>query len=146
MNNGSSLDVLILVLAALSAYRLSVLIAEDLISEPLREFWQRRWPVADFFYPESKVVTQDATQLTGYARAWPFKREVIYIDGFWRNAKVYRTGSLIECFYCVSVWVAFGITVATYESMGLPYDWQFVLNFLGIAAGAEIINNVFSRE
>ena len=146
MSNGNSLDVLILVLAALSTYRLSVLIATDLIMEPVREAWQRRWPVADFFYPDNAVEAEDLTQLTGKARAWPFKRDVVYTEGFWRNVKEYRTGALIECFYCVSVWVAFGITVATYESMNLGYDWQFVLNFLGIAAGAEIINNVFSRE
>ena len=146
MKNGTTLDVLILVLAALSTYRLSVLIATDLIMEPVREFWQRRWPTSDFVYPENKVDAADLTQLTGHARAWPFKREVIFTDGEWGSVNEYRMGYLIECFYCVSVWVAFGITVATYESMNLGYDWQFVLNFLGIAAGAEIINNVFSRE
>jgi len=139
-------NILILVLAMMATYRLAALVSTDLIAEPLREFWQRRWPTTDFFYPASKVETTDATMLVGLARAWPFKREVAYIDGFWRNTKEYRLGTLIECFYCVSVWVAFGITLATYESLSLPYDWLFVLNFLGIAGGAEIINNVFSRE
>ena len=141
-----TIDVFHIVLATLAVYRLTMLFTEDLIMEPWREFWQRRYPVANFYYDEAKVVTTDATALTGFVRVWPFKREVVFNDGFWLPAKTYRIGVLIECFYCVSMWMALGVTFATYRYMGIDCDWQFVLNFLGIAGGAEIINNVFSRE
>lgn len=148
----------LLILAALVTYRLTVLLTEDVIMGPVREFWQRRFPTSDFYYNEKHVrpvpTIPDADgrmrePWEGTVRAWPFTRKVVLSAGTdpkeWVPSKTYTAGTLVECFYCASIWVALAVTAFTYAASGFSYDIQFLLNFAGIAAGAEIINNVASR-
>ena len=140
------MSIFYLVLAILVTYRISALIAEDTIAEPLREFWQARFPTSDYYYNAHKVINRNATGVLGQAKAWPFKRDVMLDSDFgWIPAKTYKLGELIECFYCVSVWAALAVVVTVYGYNDLPYTLRTFLDFMAVAAGAEIVKNVAGR-
>lgn len=139
-------DILTFIVAILATFRVTSLIVEDTITEPLREFWWRRFPTSGFHYERWRV-TQDETQKqnNGTVRSWPFTRRVDHVGGMWVSLKSYKLGELIECPYCISVWVAAAATVFLNQILSLPYDGYTFLNFLAIAGGTEVLNNRFGR-
>lgn len=134
-------DPFALVLAIFAAYRVTAFFIHDTLAEPLREFWWRRFPVHGFHYEPFQVVHEGHS---GYAKAWPH-REVNAIGGRW-IAKHYKLGELLDCFFCLSVWMSAAATVYLNYLFSLPYDSYTILNFLAIAGGTEVLNNRFGRD
>lgn len=127
-------DVYLLILTTLASYRVAVFLAEDALAERIRTFWLKRFPSESFTYN-----VEDVTD--GYVYAWPFQREVVKVElknGWqveWKSRNVYELGTLAECFFCISVWVAVPFTfLVTPEPIYMPVVW------LAIAAGSEVIH------
>lgn len=137
-----------LIVGVLVTYRLAILFTTDSIFNGVREFIWRRFPGDMFFYEDSKVSEYQALDGHRFGRvnAFPFRREVTFINGFWRPDKTYKVAELVECFYCASIWVAAGITVLYTAYKGLPYTVETFLYFGAIAGGAEVVNNKLGRE
>lgn len=138
-------DLLTYALAILAVYRASMLVVEDQITEPVREFIWRRFPTDTYFYL-SKYLTVtgvDKDGSYGVAKAWPFKRRTddkrMAQDNTW-------IGNLLKCVYCVSVWLSAGAVIILNETLSLPYDAYAFLNFFAIAGGVELLNNRLGRH
>lgn len=139
-------DILTFIVAILATFRVTSLIVEDTITEPLREFWWRRFPTSGFYYEKFRVNDTNDSHTVGFVKAWPFRRRVLNrSSGNWVSDKSYKLGELIECPYCISVWVAAAATVFLNQLLSLPYDGYTFLNFLAIAGGTEVLNNRFGR-
>jgi len=52
-------------------------------------------------------------------------------------------GRLIECPYCLSIWLAFFIAFAVTP---LPIDWRLLLYWFAIAGGQSFLQSVARRE
>jgi len=68
------LDFVPLLLAVLATFRITSLIVEDTITNPLREFWWRRFPTRGFYYETFRVDRSNEVDNAGTVRAWPFTR------------------------------------------------------------------------
>lgn len=132
------------VLAILFAYRITALIVHDTIAEPLREFWWRRFPVTGFYY-DTHVLSEHNNKV-GFVKAWPVTRQVsAHGGGTWVSNRHYKLGELVDCMFCLSVWVAAGTTIFLNLILSLPLDGYTFLNFLAIAGGVEVTNNQLGR-
>jgi hypothetical protein len=134
--------------AALAVYRISTLIVQDSITAELREWWWKRFPVSDFVYTNSTIieVKQPNGTIVPYAKAWPFKREVVEDDDWgWVPTNVYKLGELIECIFCVSIWVAAATAAVLVGYTELPAVFEYLLYLFGTAGAVEIINLKLGR-
>ncbi len=134
--------------AALAVYRISTLIVHDSITADLREWWWKRFPVDDFVYADPTIVEveQPDGTIVPYAKAWPFQREVVEdADWGWIPTSVYKLGELIECIFCVSVWVAAATTAVLIGYTELPTVFEYPLYLFGVAGAVEIINLKLGR-
>ena len=102
-----TLIVLLAVVAPLAVFRLTILVTEDKITEPLRNRILERWPAEDTAFAVGAVfVNQDDTPETAYGR-------LLYSEGeYWYAEKAHWFGTLITCPWCASVWIATATTIA----------------------------------
>lgn len=142
------LTAIALIVGSIITYRLTQLAVVDVLFENLREFFRRRFPGEDFYYPGEYVreIASPEGHAWGVVDAFPFRRKVTWTGGLWRPDKTYTIAYLADCFYCASMWIAAGVTVLYTEYMGLPYTLETLIYFLTIAGGSELINNKLGRD
>lgn len=130
------LDIITLIILGVIAYRLAVLFVDDSITEPIREFFWRIFPIEGFIY-EPRHIVRDAEGETYYKFLW-IKRPVVNVS----PTKYYKTGELLDCVYCASFWTALAVTVA-YNYAVAPVN---ILDFLAVFGAAELVNNLAGRR
>ena len=110
MISALTLTILLAVVAPLAVFRLTILVTEDKITEPLRNRILERWPAEDTAFASSHVfVNNDDTPETAYGRQ-------LFSEGeYWYAEKAHWFGTLITCPWCASVWIATATTVALWQ-------------------------------
>jgi hypothetical protein len=139
-----TLDPWILLVDLLACYRLTRLITKDSLLQEVRWWILQRWPSGDTEYPDNIVASTfqaDGTVDTTLPNGLPvFKSAKTDEDGdpIWLPFKTYKITELIECPYCASVWLAFGVL-----ALRVWWDWwQYPAIALALAGGVALI---FSR-
>jgi hypothetical protein len=115
------LDLVVLILAV---FRISRLVIEDTISQPLRSAVLSRWPGKDVEYEPGDKVTGGTFPLDGKLYA----QEPTWLGD--------RIAKLISCYWCTGFWVALALVVA-YAAWPNPTLW--VAFPFAVAAGAGIV-------
>lgn len=105
------------VVVALAVYRLTRLVTEDTILEPIRDRILARFPAYDTEYQDDPGV-ESPTNAYGRALFESAPGRYYPVDASW-------LGTLISCAWCSSIWLAGLVTVAWYY---LPaVTWWLVL-------------------
>jgi hypothetical protein len=140
-----TLDPWILLVDLLACYRLTRLITKDSLLQEVRWWILQRWPSELTTYP-AEIVDQIDTAAgvtTGQVAA---TGRLVYLsnevdddgENVWKPVKVYKWTELVECPYCASVWLAFGVL-----ALRVWWDWwQYPAIALALAGGVALI---FSR-
>ena len=140
-----TLDPWILLIDLLAVYRLTRLITKDSLLQEVRWWILQRWPNEGTEFPDA-IVTPLATIVGDLPRGTlesgteVFKSSKVDSDGdpIWLPLKTYKITELIECPYCASVWLAFGVM-----ALRVWWDWwQYPAIALALAGGVALI---FSR-
>ena len=100
-------DPLLLIVAVLGVFRVTILITEDKITEPIRNRILERWPAEDTAFAATRVfVNNDDGVETAYGR-------LLVSDGdYWYPEEGTYIGYLVTCPWCVSFWIALPVAVA----------------------------------
>lgn len=140
-------DPLLLLLDVLVCYRLARLVVKDSLLQEVRWWILNRWPSELTTYPGEIVVPPrlDSTVDTVLSTLKESGREVFLSaetdeDGMnlWKPVKTYKLTELIECVYCASVWISFGVM-----ALNPWHGWlMYFGTSLAVAGGVALI---FSR-
>jgi len=99
------MDPVILVVDALAIFRLSRLVTSDTILDRPRAWLLRRWPGSETEFYDSEV---ENSEVRG--------RPVVTLEGtrprLWVVLEPHWFGSLIQCVWCISIWLAVAVVAA----------------------------------
>lgn len=130
-------DPLMLLIDLLAVYRLTRLITKDTLLQEIRWWILQRWPNGDTEFPENIVTNVEKADGT-LANGLPvFRSTKTDEDGdpIWLPYKTYKITELVECPYCASVWIAFGVL-----ALRVWWDWwQYPALALALAGGVALI-------
>ena len=140
------MDPLTLLIDLLAVYRLSRLITKDSLLQEVRWWILQRWPNEGTEFPDSIVVVVDPPTMpqakTVYGRieftdTTVFKSNKTDAEGdpIWLPLETHKITELIECPYCASVWLAFGVM-----ALRVWTDWwQYPAIALALAGAVALI-------
>lgn len=117
----------------LAAYRLTLLVTTDVITDGLRRRVWARWPANDTLFPDDGTIAQDdddkayGTTQRGVAVFWSDE------DRAWLAVTPTRIGYLVNCNDCAGVWVSLVV-------VGLWLVWPPVLVAWGVLAAAGVVS------
>lgn len=117
----------------LAAYRLTLLVTSDVITEGLRRRIWARWPADDTIFPDDGTITQDdddkayGTTTRGIDVFWSDE------DRAWLAVTPTRIGYLVGCSDCAGVWVSLVV-------VGAWLVWPPVLVAWGVLAVAGVVS------
>jgi hypothetical protein len=133
-----TLDPWILLVDLLACYRLTRLITKDSLLQEVRWWILQRWPNEGTEFPDSIVEDKSDEGSVTLGRLVGTGTPVYLDEDGWKAEKVYKITELIECPYCASVWLAFGVL-----ALRVWWDWwQYPAIALALAGGVALI---FSR-
>lgn len=141
------LDPLILLIDLLAVYRLTRLIVRDTLFQEARWKILQRWPSSVTTFPDAIVEDKGNVDGHSYGRVGS---QVVFLsnktdedgDPVWLPERTYKWTELIECPYCASVWVAFGVV-----ALRVWWDWwQYPALALALAGGVALIFSKLDTE
>jgi hypothetical protein len=138
------MDPWLFVVDALAVYRLTRLIVRDSLLDPLRWWILNRWPTADTTFPDNLVVERHTVdkhwvgKLVTGVDVWLSTKTDDDGDPLWEADRTYKATELIECGFCASIWIAFGV-VALRQWWGW---WQYPALALALAG---VVALIFAR-
>jgi hypothetical protein len=115
------LDLVVLILAV---FRISRLVIEDTITQPVRDWLLGRWPGRHVEYDPGDQVRGGTVSIGG---------ELYAAEPTWVGDRIAK---LISCYWCTGFWVALALVVA-YAAWPKPTLW--VAFPFAVAAGAGIV-------
>lgn len=126
-------DPLVLLIDLLAVYRLTRLVVKDSILDKPRHWILQRWPSELTTFPDDLVLDRHTSQ--GITIGSVGKNDVYLDEEGWKALYPHKLTELIECVYCASVWIAFGVL-----ALRVWWDWwQYPAIALALAGGVALI-------
>ena len=127
-------DPVLLIVDALAIFRLSRLVTSDTILDRPRTWLLRRWPGADteFYDSETERIEGDGAAYT-IVRGRPVAPIPESNPRLWVVVQPHWLGSLAECVWCVSVWIA--VVVVALRAWWDWWQWPALVAAGSAAAG-----------
>lgn len=134
------LDPFVLLVDLLAVYRLTRLIVKDSLLQEVRWWILQRWPNEGTEFPDAIVSFRPSSEgggayLPSGVEVYKSTRTDSDGDPIWLPLKTHKITELIECPYCASVWLAFGVL-----ALRVWWDWwQYPALALALAGGVALI-------
>lgn len=142
------MDPFLFVVDLLAVYRLARLVTKDSLFDRPRWWILNRWPSEQTTFPDNLVLerrTEDG-HVYGILKSGVHVYMTAKVDDegdpLWEADRTYKLSELVECPFCVSVWLAFAVV-----ALRVGWDWwQYPALGLGLAGAVALIFTLWDRD